>query len=91
MSAFSDQLDRFLAEFFRIEPLRATAAGMHDYDGLWPDVSPAGRLARLAVYDDWTRRLAAFPDAASIYEVNMKTLQRLGHEGWNELNILIPE
>lgn len=28
---------------------------------------------------------AAFPDAADIYETNMVTLRRLGHEGWRRL------
>lgn len=31
------------------------------------------------------RAVAAFPDAADIYEKNMATLQRLGHEGWRRL------
>jgi uncharacterized protein len=29
--------------------------------------------------------VAAFPDAADIYETNMKTLRALGHEGWKKL------
>lgn len=29
--------------------------------------------------------VAAFPDAADIYETNMDTLRRLGHEGWQKL------
>ena len=29
--------------------------------------------------------VVAFPDAADIYETNMKTLQALGHEGWRRL------
>lgn len=32
--------DRFLDYQFRTDPLGATAAGVHDYDHLWPDVSP---------------------------------------------------
>lgn len=31
------------------------------------------------------RAVAAFPDAANIYERNIETLQRLGHEGWKKL------
>lgn len=30
------------------------------------------------------RAVAAFPDAASIYERNQETLRRLGHDGWHE-------
>lgn len=31
------------------------------------------------------RAVAAFPDAAAIYENNIATLRRLGHEGWRKL------
>jgi hypothetical protein len=31
------------------------------------------------------RAVAAFPDAATIYERNIDTLRRLGHEGWRRL------
>ena len=31
------------------------------------------------------RAVAAFPDAASIYERNIETLRRLGHAGWKKL------
>jgi len=31
------------------------------------------------------RAVAAFPDAASIYERNIETLRRLGHAGWKQL------
>ena len=29
--------------------------------------------------------VAAFPDARAIYETNIRTLRRLGHEGWRQL------
>ena len=57
MTAFRDRLDQFFRELFVIDPLRATAAGMHDHDGRWPDFSSEGRFSRLAFYDEWTRRL----------------------------------
>jgi hypothetical protein len=31
------------------------------------------------------RAVAAFPDAATIYERNIETLRRLGREGWRRL------
>jgi len=31
------------------------------------------------------RAVAAYPDAAVIYERNIETLRRLGHEGWHGL------
>jgi uncharacterized protein len=33
------------------------------------------------------RAVAAFPDAAAIYEANMETLRRLGREGWDALDV----
>jgi hypothetical protein len=31
------------------------------------------------------RAVAAFPDAADIFERNIETVRRLGHEGWRRL------
>lgn len=31
--------------------------------------------------------VAAFPEAEMIYEKNMKTMQKLGHDGWNALGL----
>ena len=61
MTEFSDAVDAFLDALFRIDPLRATAAGMHAHDSAWPDLSEAGRLARLAFVAEWDGRFAAFP------------------------------
>ena len=33
------------------------------------------------------RAVAAFPDAAEIFEKNIETMNRLGHEGWRRLGI----
>jgi hypothetical protein len=43
---------------------------------------PTLHLLREASVD---RAVAAFPDAAAIYERNIETLRRLGHEGWRRL------
>jgi uncharacterized protein len=43
---------------------------------------PMLHLLREASID---RAVAAFPDAATIYERNIETLRRLGHEGWRRL------
>ncbi|MFL5679924.1 MAG: DUF885 domain-containing protein [Chloroflexota bacterium] len=59
MSAFSDRVDAFLAEFFRLNPLHATAAGLHDHDGRWPDLTAKGREERLAFVDRWSTELGA--------------------------------
>ena len=37
------------------------------------------------------RAVAAFPDAADIYEKNIETLRRLGHAGWERLWIDAPD
>src|SRR5438874_6047024 len=38
--------DELLAEYFRLSPVHATEIGIHDYDGLWPDLTDAGREER---------------------------------------------
>jgi hypothetical protein len=43
---------------------------------------PTLHLLREASID---RAVAAFPDAATIYERNIETLRHLGHEGWHRL------
>lgn len=45
---------------------------------------PTLHLLREASID---RAVAAFPDAASIYEANMERLRRLGPEGWDALGV----
>jgi hypothetical protein len=37
--------------------------------------------------DSIDRAVAAFPNAESIFEVNMQTMERLGREGWSALNV----
>ncbi|MCG2591305.1 DUF1415 domain-containing protein [Ramlibacter sp. XY19] len=45
---------------------------------------PTLHLLREASMD---RAVAAFPDAAAIYETNMDTLRRLGQAGWDALGV----
>jgi uncharacterized protein (DUF885 family) len=61
MSSFSGQIDTFFAEFFGLNPLAATAAGMHGHDHEWPDLTEAGRIARLAFAERWAGALALIP------------------------------
>lgn len=63
MTAFSARVDAFFVEYFRLHPLEATAAGMHAHDGTWPDLSEAGREARLEFADRWEAELAAVAPA----------------------------
>ncbi len=62
MSDFSSSVEAFLDEFFRLDPVSATAAGMHAHDGRWPDVTEAGRRERLAFIDRWEDEFRAPPD-----------------------------
>lgn len=53
-SPFAPIAARFLEDYLRDNPVRATEAGDHRYDGLWPDTSAAGEqkwLAKLVAYD----------------------------------------
>ncbi len=63
MSDFTTLVERFIDEFFRLEPTRATSAGMHAHDHRWPDASERGRLARLAFAERWLTELAGLADA----------------------------
>ena len=49
---------------------------------------PTLHLIREASID---RAVAAFPDAAQIYERNIATLERMGIEGWRALNVDAPK
>jgi uncharacterized protein (DUF885 family) len=53
MSDFPQAFASFLDAFLEMEPIAATAIGDHRFDGRWPDVSDAGRHARLAFIDRW--------------------------------------
>jgi uncharacterized protein (DUF885 family) len=63
MSEFAARLEAYLDEYFRMEPIVATAAGLHDHDGRWPEVTEASRATRLEFFDRWTRALTAFDEA----------------------------
>ncbi|MDO8312667.1 MAG: DUF1415 domain-containing protein [Sideroxyarcus sp.] len=45
---------------------------------------PTLHLLREASLDE---AVAAFPEAEQIFEKNIETMRRLGHEGWNELGL----
>ncbi len=66
MTAFSDLVATFFDEYFRLDPLTATGVGDHRFDDRWPDMTGAGRAARLAFAGRWIERLsAATGDAAA--------------------------
>jgi uncharacterized protein (DUF885 family) len=59
MSDFSDRVEAFLAEFFRLNPTFATAVGEHAHDARWPDLTAAGRAEQLAFAARWLAELGA--------------------------------
>jgi uncharacterized protein (DUF885 family) len=63
VSSFSDLVPPFFADLFRADPVLATLLGNHEHDGEWPDLSPAGTAARVALLDRWTEAFAALPEA----------------------------
>ena len=63
MSSYRDLVPPFFADLFRAYPVLATALGNHDHDGEWPDLSPAGRVARVTLIDRWSEAFAALPEA----------------------------
>ena len=63
MPSFQTRLDAFFDEFFRLNPTRATDAGLHVHDGRWPDMTEDGRLARLDFAGRWAAELAALGSA----------------------------
>ena len=56
---FTALSEEFVEEGLRLWPVRATAAGIHDYDHLLPDDTPDGFRARGAWLRDLEQRLAA--------------------------------
>ena len=63
---FTALSEEFVELFMKHHPVAATEAGIHDYDHLLPDDSPAGLAARAAWLRDLEQRLtAAVPWEAS--------------------------
>lgn len=44
-------------------------------------------ILQLLREDSIDRAVEAFPDAADIFEKNIDTLEKLGHEGWDKLDV----
>ena len=62
MPSFPERFAAFLDEYFVLHPTVATSIGDHRYDDRWPDVTEAGRAARLAFVDRWTADLRVLPE-----------------------------
>jgi uncharacterized protein (DUF885 family) len=61
---FHELTNDVLAGYFRHNPVFATEMGEHAHDGLWPDLTEAGRQARLAWLADTSARLQALDPAS---------------------------
>src|SRR5205814_1067472 len=57
VTAFTDRVSAFFDEFFRLDPVTASAIGDHRFDDRWPDMSEAGHAARVAFADRWIAEL----------------------------------
>ena len=62
MPDFGDRFASFLDEFLALHPTAATAIGDHRYDDRWPDVTDAGREARLEFIDRWLAEFGGLAD-----------------------------
>ncbi|HEY8686445.1 MAG TPA: DUF885 family protein, partial [Chloroflexota bacterium] len=60
--ALTAWLDDFFASYYRLRPVNATFAGIHDYDHLLPDASPDGFDALRAECRTLLSRLRSLPD-----------------------------
>ena len=56
---FRALVDELLADYFRLDPVNATNIGHHQYDSEWPDLTDAGRAARLAFAERELEQLRA--------------------------------
>ena len=64
MPSFQERFATFLDEYFALHPTIATSIGDHRFDDRWPDVTEAGRQARLSFVDRWLAELDGLGDDA---------------------------
>ena len=67
-AGFDALIRDYLDAAFRLDPLAATDAGIHDHDGAWPDLSESGRQVAVDALDAWQARLAALDDGALTFD-----------------------
>ena len=60
---FETAVVEFLADLFEAYPTWGTGVGYHRVDGRWPDLTEAGRTARLATFAGHRERLEGFATA----------------------------
>jgi len=62
-NGFESAVVDLIVDLFEAHPTWGTVAGYHRVDHHWPDLSDAGRMARLALFGDHARRLEALSDS----------------------------
>ncbi len=83
MPAFNDLSAAFFDEYFRLDPVSATGIGDHRFDDRWPDLSSAGRAARIAFAERWIASLEGHApgeltaDERADREVLLRTLEAI--------------
>ncbi len=100
-SAFDEAVVGLVADLFRAYPTWGTSSGYHAVDDRWPDLSEAGRLARLAMLRDHAQRLRAFdestltPDERVDRQVLLEEIEKavfgddtLRAEAWDPLEVV---
>ena len=65
MTAFTDRVQSFFDEFFRLDPISASATGDHRFDATWPDMTEAGSAARVEFAERWLAGLRGI-DASTL-------------------------
>ncbi len=64
MTDIAPRLTAFIHELLAFDPVEATAAGLHDHDARWPDMTADGHAVRLAFLDRWEVALRAVDPAS---------------------------
>jgi len=62
-NGFESTVVDLIVDLLEAYPTWGTMTGYHRVDHHWPDLSDAGRMARLALFGEHARRLEAFPDS----------------------------
>ena len=65
-ASFQKIADEFLDGYFRARPLSGVSLGLHEFDGLVPDYSPAALAAERKRLHDFDSRFADFADRKEI-------------------------
>ena len=83
MPPFNDLSAAFFDEYFRLDPVSATGIGDHRFDDRWPDLTSAGRAARIAFAERWIATLEGHApgdltaDERADREVLLRTLEAI--------------